>query len=227
MSEAVKFGWSRRGMLGGVAAAGMLGLSGCASMGGFSFTEAVRRLLQLSTENAFALLTAPGGFWDRQVARLALPDVFGGRGGIAQSLLTSAAFRERLQHQLNIAAEAGARRAAPIVAETVRAISIPAALELLRGGPSAATDFLRGNMGSSLAEAMVPALGDGIRLASDPVVGQALKALSGVDVTGVARGFSAQVDNAIWGEVGRQEAQIRAHPESTRDPLLIAAFKLL
>jgi hypothetical protein len=74
---------------------------------------------------------------------------------------------------------------------------------------------------------MVPALSDGLRIANDPIVGQALAALTGVDVTGVARSLSAKADDAIWGEIGREEAAIRANPESTNDAVLIAALKTL
>lgn len=218
---------NRRAFLAGSAAAALLALPACTSMGGISFTEAIRRLLLLSSENAFALLTAPGGFWDRQVARLALPAVFNGRGTVIQNILTSALFRDRLQHQFNVIAERGAYRAAPIVAETVRTIGIANAVALIRGGPTAASEFLRGNMAGSLVDVMVPELGDAMRVASDPLLGQALAALTGIDTAGVARGFAVDVDNAIWGEIGRQESEIRAHPERTNDPLLIAALKVL
>jgi hypothetical protein len=218
---------ARRSFMAGAAAAGLLGLAGCASMGGISLVDAVRRLLERSSAGAFARLTANGGFWDNQLARLDLPDVFGSRGNVLQSILTSALFKERLQRSLNHVAEAGARRAAPIVAETVRNIGVDNAVALIRGGPTAATGFLRSAMAGSLIDAMVPALGDGLRLASDPIVGQALAGLTGVDLTGVARALSLKADDAIWGEIGREEAAIRANPESTNDALLIAALKVL
>jgi len=227
MANLLQNNLGRRGFLAGAAASSVLLLPGCASMGGLSFTEAVRRLLQISTENAFARLSAPGGFWDNQLTRLALPDVFGGRGAVLQNILTSTLFRDRLQRELNHVAEAGARRAAPIVADTVRTIGIANAMALISGGPTAATQFLRGNMASSLVDAMVPALGDGLRVAGDPIVGQAIKALSGVDVPGVARSLSVKADDAIWGEIGRSEADIRANPGSTNDPLLMAVFKVI
>ncbi len=226
--DAENFGLiGRRSLLGGLAASSLLMLPGCASYGGISFTEAIRRLLTISTQNAFDRLIAPGGFWDNQVARLILPEALGNRGGVLQSILTSTLVRDRLQRQLNIAAENGARRAAPIVAETVRTIGIENAVALIRGGPTAATQFLRGNMAGSLVDLMVPALGDGMRVASDPIVGQALALLTGVDVSGVTRSLSVQADNAIWGEVGREEAAIRANPERTNDPMLIGVFKAL
>ena len=51
--------------------------------------------------------------------------------------------------------------------------------------------------------------------------------MTGVDVTGVARSLSGKVDNAIWGEIGREESAIRANPEKTNDAVLIAALKVL
>lgn len=217
---------ARRKFLVGAAATGAMALAGCADYRRWSFVDAVRRLLELSARNAFARLTEPGGFWDNQLARLDLPDVFGRRGTVLQNILLSAVFRQRLQRELNYIAEDGARRAAPVVADVVRTIGIDNAVALVRGGPTAGTEFLRGAMADSLVEVMVPPLGEGLRLARDPLVGEALAALTGVDVPGVARSLAAQADAAIWGEIGREEATIRADPESTRDPLLIGVFAL-
>lgn len=226
MIEAGPTALARRGFIAGSAALAVATLPGCSSMGGYSLTEAIRRLLMLSAENAFARLTLRGGFWDSQVARLALPEVFGSRGSVLARILTSALVKERLQRELNYIAERGAERAAPVVAETVRTIGIQNAVDLVRGGPTAASLYLRQNMAGSLVDTMLPALGDGLRVASDPIVGQALAALTGVDVSNVARQLSVEADEAIWGEIGRQEAEIRAHPETTNDPVLIGVFKL-
>ena len=218
---------SRRNLLAGAAATSALALAGCASLPAFSLVDAVRRLLDRATSGALARLMAPGGFWDNQLARLDLPEVFGSRGGVLQSILSSRPFKVKLQKELNHVAEAGARRAAPMVAETVRTIGIANARALLRGGPSAATAFLREGMNGALVEAMVPALADGMRLAGDPVVGEALAALTGIDLAGAARALSVKAEDAIWAEIGREEATIRANPEATNDAVLIAALKLV
>ncbi|MFA9200060.1 MAG: DUF4197 family protein, partial [Cypionkella sp.] len=64
----------------------------------------------------------------------------------------------------------------------------------------------------------------GLRLAGDPLVGEVLGALTGVDVAGAARNVAARVDDVIWGEIAREESAIRANPEATRDPLIMGAF---
>lgn len=219
----------RRGFLMGAAATGVLVLPGCASYGGygFSFVDAVRRLLEISAYNAFGRLTAPGGFWDSQVARFDLPLLFGRRGGVLQSILTSGPFRERLQYRLNIMAEDGARRAAPLVADTIRTIGFQNAVDLIRGGPTSATSYLRGSMGPALINAMIPALGDTLRIASDPLVSQAISALAGVDTMQVAQSIANSADTAIWYQIGAEETAIRADPRRTNDPQLIAVLTAL
>lgn len=218
---------ARRGFILGASATGALALAGCASLGGLSMTDALRRLLTLSSQNAFARLTAPGGFWDSSVARIELPSLFTGSSGLMKALLTSDVFRSQLQHQLNTVAEKGAERAAPVVLDAVRTISIPDAVGILRGGPTAATTWLRGQMGPALINAMVPGLADAIRVSGDPFLGKAIAALSGVDVNGVAQAVANRADNSIWYQIGAEESDIRAHPEKTRDPLLIGALKVL
>jgi hypothetical protein len=216
----------RRAFIAGAIASSALLVSGCASTGGFSLTEAIRRLLFLSSERAFARLIAPGGFWDAQVARVGLGTIMGTRGDVLSSILTSTVLKGRLEDAFADLAIEGAERAATLVADAVRVVGIDAAEALVRGGPTAATAFLRGEMGGTLVEAMVPELGQAIRIARDPVIGDAIARLAGVDIPGVAGRFSGTINDAIWNEMGIEEAAIRRDPRSTNDPLLIGVFAL-
>ena len=166
---------NRRHVLFAGVAGAALTLPGCASLPGFSLTDAIRRILTLSSQNAFAMLLQPNGFYDSQVARIALPDRLGGSGssGILAAILQSRGFRDKLQLQLNRAAEKGAERAAPLVAEAVRNVSIEDAAAIVRGGPQAATGFLRGKMGTALVDAMLPGVSEGLRLFDDQTISKA------------------------------------------------------
>jgi hypothetical protein len=221
--------WDRRQLLLAGAASAALVLPGCSSLPGFSLVDAIRRLLGRASQNAFALLLQPGGFYDSNVARLALPDRFGGAAGtgLVSVVLQSRQFRDKLQRQLNRAAEKGAERAAPLVAEAVRNVSIEAADAIVRGGPQAATGFLRGKMGPALVEAMLPGIADGLRLFDDQVISQAIKSVAGFDVSALAGDINRKADNAIWAAIGLEEANIRANPQATNDPLLIGVFGLV
>ena len=214
----------RKFVFGSLAAATALTLPGCASYGGISFTEAIRRLLLASSEQAFVRMTAPGGFWDQQVAQLGLESFFGTRGNVLANILTSALFKSRLEGVVADIAVDASYRAAPIVADTVRTIGFANAVALIRGGPTAASTFLRQEMGERLVLAMLPEIGDAIRIAEDPLMGQLLSGLTGVDFSAMTRNFAAEVDEVIWGEIAREEAAIRADPGRTRDPLLISVF---
>lgn len=210
----------------GILAAALM-LPGCATTGGgltLSYEDVVRHLLEASTRNAFARLTAPEGFWDSAVARINLPVLFGKRGGVMAGILKSPAFREQLQHRLNIIAEDGARAAAPLVADTVRTIGIQNAVALVTGEPTAATTFLRSQMGPNLVNAMIPELDRLMRVVDDPLVGQALSLLTGVNVSDAAHALALEADNAIWYEIGAEEANIRKDPSKAGDPLLTRAF---
>lgn len=216
---------TRRAFLGGaVAGATLLALPACSSLPAFSLTEAIRRMLLLSSERAFARLTAPGGYWDQQVARIGLGNMLGTRGDVLSRILTSSLFKSRLEHAFADIAIEGSERAAPIVADAVRVIGIDNAVALVKGGPRAATTFLRGEMGGQLIEAMVPELGRAIEIASDPLVGQLIDAATGANVSGIANRLAGNVNDAIWEEMGVEEAAIRANPEETRDPLIIGVF---
>lgn len=208
----------------GAGGAALLALSGCASLPGFSLTEAVRRLLLLSSERAFARLTAPDGYWDEQVARLDLGSLLGMRGNVLASVLTSTLVKDRLDDAFADIAIEGSYRAAPIVTDAVRVIGLANAAQLVRGGPSAATDALRGELGGRLIDEMIPELGDAIRVASDPLVAELINAATGTDIGGIAQSLAGNIDDAIWREMGTEEAAIRADPQATGDPLLIGVF---
>ena len=169
-------------------------------------------------------MTAPGGYWDQQVAQIGLNRFFGNRGNVLANILTSTLFKSRLEGVVAGMAVDASYRAAPIVADAVRTIGYANAVDLIRGGPTAASSFLRQQMGAALIEAMVPEVGQALRVAQDPLIGQLIAGLTGVDLGGMATTFSRTVDDAIWSEIGREEAAIRADPAATRDPVLIGVF---
>jgi len=220
---------TRRDILLSGSAIALLSLPGCQTMPGFGLTEAIRRLLALSSQNAFALLLQPGGFYDNSVARIPLPDRFGGNSGsgITSAILQSRAFRDRLQRQLNRAAEKGAERAAPLVADAVRNVSIQDAAALVRGGPRAASNFLRGQMGTALINAMLPGISEGLRLFDDQIISQTVRSVVGFDIAALAQDITRKADDSIWAAIGLEESNIRADPRKTKDPVLIGVFGLL
>lgn len=221
--------FDRRSLLGATAILPVLALPGCAGGTGFSLVDAIRRLLSLSAQRAFAALMRENGFFDDQLARIDVPDALGGNRAtnIVSAILRSDTFRNRLTRQVNRAAEKGAEIAAPIVTDAVQSVGIDDALGLVRGGPSAATDFLKGRMGTALVTAMVPGIDNGLRLFDSAIVNEALKYATGIDFASLRDDVSAKASNAIYRAIAREESAIRANPQSTNDPLLIGVFGLI
>ena len=218
--------YHRRAVLGFGAAAGLLALPGCSSMPGISLTEAVKRLLVLSSQNAFAELLQPNGFFDSQVARISVPDSLGGPRvtNIATALLRSKTSQDRLLKQVNRAAEEGADLAAPIVAETIRNMSVADAVSIINGGPRAATSLLQGQLGDALVDRMLPGIGNGLKLFDNEIINLVLSQVTNVDFGSISRDVTIKVNDAIYRSIGAQEEAIRANPRATNDPLLIAVL---
>jgi hypothetical protein len=219
---------SRRTLLATAALAPLVVLPGCATTGQFDLTEAIRRLLGLSAQRAFATLVRENGFFESDIARISLPDALGGAraSSILAAVLRSEAFRSRLTQQVNRAAERGAELAAPVVTDAIRTMSVGDVLAVVRGGPSAATGLLQGALGDRLIETMLPGVGNGLKLFDSGVVTEALRLVSGIDFAGLRADVARKASDGIYRAIGREEAAIRANPAGTGDPLITAVFGL-
>ncbi len=220
--------FDRRKFLAAGAAGTVLALTGCASLPSLSLTEAVRRLLTLSSQNAFAELMQPNGFFDSQIARISVPERLGGTRvtNIATAVLRSKPIQKRLLKQVNRAAEKGAELAAPIIADTIRGMSIADAAAIIKGGDRAATDLLQSQLGTSLATQILPGVSKGLNLFDNEIINLVLSQVSDINFADISGDVTDKVSDAIYRSIGAQEAKIRANPEATNDPLLIGVFGL-
>lgn len=221
---------SRRALIGAGLSLPLLAVSGCATgVGGFGFEEAIRRLLTISSQRAFTSLLQDNGFFEDDLARVSLPPQLGGAAasGVAAALLRSPLVQNQLLRIVNDAAAEAAEAAAPVVYDSIRTMTIADALSIVRGGPTAATDYLQGRMGDAIVNTLFPGVGQALRVVSNPVLGQALQAASGIDFLGLQRDVSAKASAGIYRAIGREEAAIRANPRAVNDPLLTGVFGVL
>jgi hypothetical protein len=221
----------RRSFLAAGLALPLLALPGCATRLGDipGLDQAIRRLLTLSSQRAFARLLTREGFFSDEVARVNLPSQLGG-SGFTQALavlLGTRAVQDRLLRVVNEAAYQGANAAAPVVYASIRDMSISDAVSILRGGPMAATNYLQRNMGESIFEAMFPGVGSFLQAADNGLVQRALRIATGIDFTGLQADVTRKAAMGIYRAIGREEAAIRANPQATGDPVLTGVFGLL
>lgn len=218
---------TRRSLLAAACALPLLALHGCATgLGGYSLEEAIRRLLTVSSQRAFARLLQENGFFADELTRIALPPQLGGAGAVASSLLRVPAVQRQMLELVNDAAAEAAEAAAPVVYESIRTMTIADALAIVRGGPSAATLYLQERMGTGIVAALFPEVGQAMRLLGSDLVGRVLGAATGIDFAGLQEHVAEAAATSIFRAIGREEAAIRADPAATGDPLLAGVFGL-
>lgn len=221
---------SRRRMMLGAAAIPLVLLPGCTTLGdleGFGFENALRRLLTVSSQRAFANLLTDNGFFSDELARVPLPAQLAEAGAIASALLRAPAVQNQLLQVMNRAAARAAEAAAPVVYDAIRTMTISDALALARGGPTAATDFLQRAMGTAIVDAMFPGVGSALRVLDNGIVNQVVQAATGISFAGLQRHVSEEAANGIYRAIGREEAAIRANPRSANDPVIASLFGAL
>ena len=220
---------TRRALIGAGLALPILALPGCASgLGRFGFEDAIRRLLTLSSQRAFARLLTDEGFFRDDVARIPLPEQLGGSRvtNALAALLGTSLVQDRLLRLVNRAAADAAEEAAPIVYDSIRGMSIADAVSIVRGGSTAATDYLQRSMGNAIVDAMFPGVGQALRLFDNGVVNQLVRLATGFDFNRLQRHVAQAAANGIYRAIGREEGAVRADPGATGDPVLTGVFAL-
>jgi hypothetical protein len=205
---------SRRTILTAALAAPLLGLPGCATIGNHAYEDAVRRLLAISSERAFARLLREDGFSGDDLTRITLPAALG---------RTESA--ERLLRQVDYAARVAAERAPTVVRDAIANMTIIDAAAVFDGGPTAATDLLRGEMGETLFTALMAGVGEALRMGDSAAVDQALAAETSINLEGLRLEVARQTSEAIYKAIGREEAAIRADPSSVGDLILRSSLR--
>ena len=205
----------------------VLALPGCATLGGFGFEDVIRRLLTLSSQRAFARLLQENGFFEDELARVPLPPQLAGAGSVVSALLRTPVLQNQLLHLMNRAAANAAEAAAPIVYDSIRSMSFADAVSLVRGGPTAATDFLERAMGNAIVDAMFPGVGNALRLFDNGIINQLVRTATGIDFGDLQRHVTESASRGIYRAIGREETGIRANPRETGDPVLIGALEVL
>ena len=219
---------SRRRLIAAGLTLPLVGLAGCVTrlrdVPGLE--DAVRRLLTLSSQRAFARLAVENGFFADELARVNLPSQLGG-SAFARAfavLLGSAEVQDRLLRLVNAAAVEGARAAAPMVYDAIRGMSIADAVAIVRGGPTSATDYLQRELGEGLFNAMYRPVGGFLRMADEGLVTRALRITTGIDFPGLQADVTRKAALGLYRAIGREEAAIRPNPGAAGDPVLAAAL---
>src|SRR3546814_1701366 len=107
--------------------------------------------------------------------------------------------------QVNKAAGEAANVAAPIVLESIRGMTIADALSIVRGGSTAATDYLQRRMGNAIFDEMLPEVDEAQRLLDNDIVTQAMRAATGIDFAGMRHDVTLTATPGTYLDTGHEE----------------------
>ena len=216
------------GIVGGVL--GEIGaLQGPAGLTEFEIEAGLREALTVGTERVAADLGQVDGYFGDPQIRIPLPGRLAEVQDGLQQVGLSAPLDD-LQLRLNRGAEAAVPQAKTLVINAVRAITLDDAVGILRGGDTAATDFLRDRTKSGLREALTPYIRSALESSG------AYSALDDVARSNGLGGLSASLrddltDSAVnygldglFVYVAAEEKRIREEPVARTTELLRKVF---
>jgi hypothetical protein len=120
-------------------------------------SRGIREALSLASLNATTRLARPDGFWGDMRVRIALPGLLGQSQRTLSGFGMSAPL-DRLQENLNHAAESVMPQAATLFTNAVRTITIADAVDIVGGGEDSATRYLREHTETRLKSLLKPAM---------------------------------------------------------------------
>jgi hypothetical protein len=163
----------------------------------------LREVLQVSARRAVAQASRRDGFWLDPSIRIGVPTTDG------EGLRCPP---ERLELDLNRAAERASASALGILGTEIRALRVADPQAVLNGGPTAATDQLRAAASSRLGEALAPVVLEQMRDLDDRDCGDLVRHVADGTVAG------------LLVLLGREEQRLRDDPTARSTPMLRKVF---
>ncbi len=192
-------------------------------------TAGLKEALNTAAGLASKRLSAKDGFMGDVAVRIPLPGVLGDAQKKLQPFGMSGALDD-LQLKVNRAAESAAPTAGKLMLDAVKSMSFEDAMGVLRGGDTAATDYLKKKTEPSLRTAFRPYFdkalaSSGALKTADSVVAKYGAGLVKTDArTWIADSATTGALNGLFYYVAREEQAIRRDPVKRTTDLLRKVF---
>lgn len=190
----------------------------------------LRQALEIGTERVAADIGVVDGYWQDPQIKIPLPGRLGQVQGELSKLGLSGPLDD-VQLRMNRAAEQAVPAGKQIVIDAVRSITIEDALGILRGGDSAATDFLRQRTEVNLRQTFTPFVEDalaasGAYRALDSVTADTpLLAVAATDYKSDLTTYAVQFGlDGLFTYLAVEEQKIRENPVARTTELLRRVF---
>jgi hypothetical protein len=126
---------------------GLLGSS--APLDSTTVAQGLKEALSVGTERAVAKLSQPGGYAKDAALRLMIPEKLQKVGSTLRKVGLGSLVDD-FEGKMNAAAEEAASKAVPVFANAVRSMSFEDAMGILKGGPTAATEYFKAKTSDQL-----------------------------------------------------------------------------
>ena len=191
---------------------------------------ALRQALEIGAGRVAAQIGVRDGYWKDPQIKIPLP----GRLGEVQRQLSNVGLSgplDDLQLRMNRAAEDAVPAGKTIVVDAVRSITINDAVGILRGGDTAATDFLRGRTEANLRTLFTPYVESALdssgayRLLDSVTSSQPLLAVAATDYKSDLTTHAVQFGlDGLFTYLAVEEKKIRDNPVARTTELLRKVF---
>lgn len=191
----------------------------------------IKEALAQGTRNAVLRLGKKDGFLADQAVRIAIPKSLRKAAKLARRLGAGASV-DAFETSLNRAAEQAVPAAADIFADTVRAMTVKDALDIVRGGDDAGTQYFRKVSEDRLRRAFLPIVSKAT--ASNEVAqrykalagssGDLISALGGADVQDIDDYVTDKAMDGLFHYIAEEEKAIRSNPLKRGSELLKRVF---
>jgi hypothetical protein len=191
--------------------------------------KGLKQTLSVATESVVAKLGRQSGFGGNPDLRIKLPESL---QGVRQALdkVGMGQWATKLEDKLNQAAEAAVPKAAPVLLDAIKNMSLKDVQDIYQGENNAATNYFKQTMSTPIQEAITPVITQS--LAQVGAVKsyeqlmekyQAIPFLPKVNVD-LASLVEAKTMTAIFEQLGKEEAAIRQNPVKQTTALLKQLF---
>jgi len=192
--------------------------------------EGIRQALSNGVTTAIFQLNKEDGFFGNKAYKLLLPPDASRVEGTLRTIGLGKQVDKAIL-QINRAAEDAVGYAKPVFVNAIREMTIADALQIIRGGNDAATNYFRQKTRENLITAFSPSIQQSLdRLEATRYYGDIVKAYNGLPTTSrkVDPDLTAYVvgraTDALFDQIAAEEANIRANPAARTTAILKKVF---
>lgn len=192
--------------------------------------NAIKEALSKGVANGIASLNKKDGFFGSEIYKLLLPPDAVKIGNTLRSIGLGSQVDKAIL-SINRAAESAVGSAAPIFVDAIKEMSITDALKLIQGGNNAATEYFKGKTTDKLKAAFSPVVKSNLDSTSaTKYYGDIVTSYNKLPTTfnkvnpDLQDYVTGMAVNALFDQIAKEEANIRANPAARTTDLLKKVF---